>query len=76
MKIRAELVFPVKLKDQPILCEVCKKFDLDMIIQEASFSTDTGWAIITFQGSKADIVKTMAYLKKLGVVVKKSLNFI
>ncbi|MDD4940901.1 MAG: NIL domain-containing protein [Candidatus Omnitrophica bacterium] len=76
MKIKTELIFPGKLKDQPVMCEACKKYDMLMTIHEASFSKDTGWAFVTLSGSKDDIVKGMAYLKKSGVVVRKSLNFI
>ena len=75
MKIKTELIFPGKLKDQPILCEICKKFDISVSILEASFTTDTGWAIVTFTGLKAEIVRALSHLKKLGVQVKSSLNF-
>jgi len=76
MKVRTELIFPGKLKDQPILCDICKKFDVSTAILEASFTTDTGWAIVSFNGAKPEIVKVLAYLKKLGVEVKKSINFL
>jgi ABC-type methionine transport system ATPase subunit len=76
MKVRTELTFPGKLKNQPILCDICKKFDISMAILEASFSTETGWAIISFNGTKTDIVKVLAYLKELGVEVKNTLKFV
>jgi len=76
MKIKTELIFPGKLKDQAILCDVCKKFDLSVVILEASFTTDIGWAVVCFNGSKTEIVKLLAYFKKVGVEVKKTLNFV
>ncbi len=76
MKIKTELIFPGKLKDQPVMCEVCKKHDILMTIQEATFNADQGWALVTLNGAKADIVKGLAHFKKLGVVAKKTLNFI
>jgi len=76
MKIKTELIFPGKLKDQPVMCEVCKKHEITMTILEASFNADQGWALVTLSGTKSDIVKGLAQLKKLGVAVKKTLNFI
>lgn len=75
MKLKTELTFPSKLKNQPILCDICKKFDITLAILEASFSTDTGWAIVSFSGSKIEILKVLAYLKALDVSVENSLNF-
>jgi L-aspartate semialdehyde sulfurtransferase ferredoxin len=76
MKVKTELTFPTKLKNQPILCDICKEFDISMAILEASFSTDIGWAIVSFSGSKPEIVKVIAFLKALGVEVKNTLNFL
>ena len=63
MKIRTELTFPGELKDEPILCKLCKKFDIILNIVEASFSTDTGWAILVLEGSQEELNRAFAYLK-------------
>ncbi len=67
MKIKSELTFPGELKDEAIICNVCKKFDIVVNIVEASFSTDTGWAILVFEGDDAEIKKAFAYLNENGV---------
>lgn len=42
MKIKAEFIFPKELKDEPLICDICKQFNITLSILEASFSTDTG----------------------------------
>lgn len=69
MKIKAELTFPGELKEEPIICYLCKQFDIILNILEASFSTDTGWAILILEGSDEELKKTFSYLKEKGVEV-------
>jgi len=70
MKIKAELMFPAKLKDEPILCYLCKKFDIIMNIVEASFSTEVGWAIIIFEGKEGEVKNSLDYLKNNNIEIK------
>ena len=70
MKVKTELTFPGKLKEKPILCNLCKKFNITLSILEASFSTETGWAIIVLEGREDEIGKTFAYLRKEGVEIE------
>lgn len=72
MKTKAELIVPGELKDEAIICYLCKKFDLTISILEVSFSTDTGWAILTFDGAKEEIERALTYLKEKGVEIKKA----
>jgi L-aspartate semialdehyde sulfurtransferase ferredoxin len=74
MKVKTELTFPSNLKDQPILCDLCKKFAISMNILEASFSTETGWAIVILEGANADINRTLDYLKTTGVALENTVN--
>lgn len=70
MKVKAEFTFPADLKEEPIICNLCKQFDIILSIVEASFSTDTGWAILILEASDAEIKKVFEYLKNKGVEVK------
>jgi hypothetical protein len=70
MKIKAEFTFPGNLKDEAIICYLCKNFDTTVKIWEASFSTDTGWAILIFDGSQEDIKRAFDYLLRKGVEIK------
>ncbi|MFA4983904.1 MAG: NIL domain-containing protein [Candidatus Omnitrophota bacterium] len=67
MRIKTELSFPGDLKDEPILCNLCKKFDIVMSVLEASFSTEIGWAIIILEGREEELKTAMDYLKNKGV---------
>jgi ABC-type methionine transport system ATPase subunit len=69
-KIKTELTFPGKLKDEAIICNLCKKFDITLNILEASFSTDVGWAILVIEGPDAELTRAFEYLKNKGVEIK------
>jgi len=71
-KIKLELTFPSKLKDEPIICDLCKKFNIILKIMEASFSTDTGWAIITLEGNEKELTKSLNYLKEKGIEIREN----
>lgn len=70
MKIKVELQFPGELKEEPIICYLCKRFDIVLSILEASFSTDTGWAILIIEGSAEELKKASEYLINKGVQIK------
>jgi len=70
MKIKAEFTFPGKLKDEPLICNICKQFAIVLSIIEASFSTDTGWAILVIVAEEPEINKTFQYLKAYGVEIE------
>ncbi len=72
MRIKTELIFPGKLKDEAIICTLCKKFDITLSIVEASFSTETGWAILILDGPPEEVNKTLDYLKNKGVKIENS----
>ncbi|MCM8795961.1 MAG: NIL domain-containing protein [Candidatus Omnitrophica bacterium] len=67
MQIKLELTFPGELKEEPIICYLCKQFDLTLNIVEASFSTDTGWAILVFDGKEEELKRAFTYLKSKGI---------
>ena len=72
MHIKTELTFPGKLKEEPIICNLCKKFDIVVSILEASFSTEVGWAILTLEGREEELKKALDYIKNKGVEIKNS----
>jgi len=63
MKIKAELTFPGELKEDPIICDLCKNFKIVMSILEASFSTEIGWAILILEGDEDELKRAFEYLK-------------
>ena len=58
MQIRTELTFPKELKEEAIICCLCKEYDIVLNIVEASFSTDTGWAILVFKSNEEELLKS------------------
>jgi len=74
MRVKTELTFSTELKDEPLICNLCKKFDIVLNIVEASFSTATGWAILILEGSQEEIEKSFGYLKSNGVKIEVTEN--
>jgi len=72
MKVKAELTFSSELKDEPIICNLCKKFDIILNIVEASFSTATGWAILVLEGNEEELERAFKYLEDTGVKIEKA----
>jgi len=71
MKIRAEMTFPKELKEEPIFYEIIKRFAVVPTIVEASFSTDTGWAVVALEGTEDELERLFAYLAGRGIAVDK-----
>ncbi len=72
MKVKVELTFSSELKDNPIICNLCKKFDIVLNIVEASFSTATGWAILILEGNEEELGRAFKYLEDTGVKIEKT----
>ena len=56
------LTFPGTLQDEAVICFICKNFNVNLIIIEASFSMSAGWAILKIQGEKEEIQRVFDYL--------------
>ena len=69
MRVKTELNFPATLKDEPILCQVCKQFDVILSILEASFTTEVGWAIVIFEAKEEELKRTFVFLQNKGVEI-------
>lgn len=70
MKLKIEITFPKELKDAPIICNLCKNFDIVLNIVEASFSTEIGWAILILDGSEDILKKAIGFLEEKGLELK------
>ncbi len=62
MQITIGLAFPGTLKDESIICYLCKNYEITMNIIEASFSMASGWAILQVEGENEEIEKVYDYL--------------
>lgn len=71
MKIAIGLSFPGTLKDEAIICYICKNFDVNLNIIEASFSMSSGWSILEIEGQDEEVKRTFDYLTSKGVKIQK-----
>lgn len=71
MQIAIGLTFPGTLKDESIICYICKNFDINLNIIEASFSMYSGWAILKIEGENSEIEKSFEYLRSKNINIEK-----
>ena len=69
MRLKVELTFPAQLKDEPVIYNLGKEFEIIPNIIEASFSTKTGWAILVLEGKQEEIDKALEFLRKKKIVI-------
>jgi len=70
MQIAVGLAFPGALKDESVICYICKNFDISLNIIEASFSMSSGWAILQFEAEEAELEKVFDYLTSKGIKIQ------
>lgn len=70
MNMSIGLTFPGSLQDESIICYICKKYDVNLNIIEASFSMDAGWSILQIEGQEEEIKKVFTYLSEKNVKVQ------
>ncbi|MDI6758201.1 MAG: NIL domain-containing protein [Candidatus Omnitrophota bacterium] len=71
MKVLIGLTFPGDLKDESIICCLCKNFDINLNIFEASFSMYSGWSILSVEGSEEELTRAFEYLKGKNINIEK-----
>ena len=65
------LRFPKEVIDQPIICNLVKKYDIEFNILKATILLQQeGLMILELKGHKNNVKQGLDYLKKLGVVVE------
>jgi len=68
---KVELTIHGSLKQEPLIYNIIKSFDVIPNIIEASFSTTMGWAIIEFEGEEEELERLFSFLhEKQGVDLK------
>ena len=70
MKMSLGLTFPGSLQDEAVICTICKRFEVNLNIIEASFSMTAGWAILQIEGAQPEIKKVFQYLKKCDIQIQ------
>ncbi|MBU0730509.1 MAG: 4Fe-4S binding protein [Proteobacteria bacterium] len=66
------LRFTKENADRPIICQLVKKYDIEFnILKAAVLVQQEGLMVLELSGSKANVNKGLAYLKKQGVDVQR-----
>lgn len=71
MQIAIGLAFPGSLKDESVICYICKSYNVNLNILEASFSMSAGWAILEMEGEDAEVDKVLKYLQGKNIKIQK-----
>jgi ABC-type methionine transport system ATPase subunit len=71
MQIAIGLAFPGSLKDESVICYICKNYNINLNILEASFSMSAGWAILEIEGEEPEIQKVLKYLESKNIKIQK-----
>jgi len=68
--IKIELFIPGELKNEPIINDMIKNYDVEVKIIEASFSAESGWALLDLKGKKEETEKMFKNLRGKGITVE------
>jgi len=71
MELAIGLSFPGKLRDESVISFLCKNFNVDIKIIEASFSMSSGWAILKIEGDEQEIKRACDYLTSKEIRIQK-----
>ncbi len=69
-KIRVQLIYKEDLVKEPIICMVCKKFDVILNIRKATVTKDTGVLVVEIDGEEEEIERVIDFLKEKGIDVQ------
>jgi len=68
--VRLQLIYPEEKVKEPVLCMVCKNFDVVVNIRRAQVSQDTGILLVEIDGEAEEIEKAIDFIQKQGVEVQ------
>lgn len=67
---KLELFIPGELKEQPVIFQMIKEFDIKVKIIEASFSAESGWALLIVDGEKPELKRLLDSLIEKGIKIE------
>lgn len=68
--VRLQLIYPEELVKEPILCKVCKNFNITLNIRTARVTADTGMLTVEMDGDSDEIEKAIKFIEEMGVNVQ------
>ena len=69
-ELKVELFIPGEMKNETIISDMIKGFNVEIKIIEASFSAESGWAILIVNGIKGEIDRMFENLRSKGINVE------
>jgi len=69
-ELEVELFIPGDLKNEPIISDMIRNFNVVIKIVEASFSSESGWAILHVKGVQSEIDKMFEDVRSKGINVQ------
>lgn len=70
IKRKVTLTFPPQLIKEPVIYNIGQQFKIVTNIRSANVSEDMGWVTLEIDGEEEEYLKTLDYLKKIGVKVE------
>ncbi len=68
--VRLQLIYPEELVKEPILCMLCKNFNVIVNIRTAKVTQDTGMLTVEIDGEAEEIERAIKFLEEKGVNVQ------
>ena len=67
--IRLQLIYPEDKIKEPVICRVCKNFDVILNIRTAKVTAEVGILTVEIDGDEEEIERAIEYIKSAGVSV-------
>ncbi len=61
------VAFHAGMAEQPILQQLCRRFELDVVVRRAMLSAAGGWAEVALSGGLEEANRALAWLQTTGV---------
>ncbi len=68
--LRLQLIYPEDKVKEPILCMVCKNFDVVVNIRTAKVTKDTGILTVEMEGEMEEVERAVTFMQEKGVEVQ------
>ncbi len=69
-QIRLQLIYPEEKVKEPVICMVCKNFQVVINIRTAKVTKDTGILTVELDGPEEEIEKAIRFMEEFGVIVQ------
>ncbi|MGB9873385.1 MAG: NIL domain-containing protein [Hydrogenobacter sp.] len=68
--VRLQLIYPEEKVKEPVLCMVCKNFEVIVNIRTAKVTKDTGLLNVELDGEAEEIERAIRFIQDQGILVE------